>query len=250
MGITSNTSVKSILRGIDATIAKTNKSWRQKGAKLTQENIRDLEFWKKVLRSTRNQMTFDYYLRDPKKGDIHIWTDAATSENTGIGGYTSTGLYFQANWKEIIKNKKWKRKGPAGPELLAVVAIVTFIAKHLSNKSIFIHTDNKGVVPMIVNEKCDWRNESHYRLIRYFVSTCFDNRIKYWIDYIPGKKNIEADKLSRFMENPFERLYTKEPVDEYTQPFFELNPEFNQTSEFFKLDIQQHATFCVNLARL
>ena len=241
---------KIFLRGLDATIAKNKKDWKQKGATLTKENIRDLEFWKKVLKSSRNQMTFEYYLRNLKKGDIHIWTDAATSEGTGIGGYTSTGLYFQVNWRNLINKKKWKKKGPSGPELLAVVTIVTYLAKHLENKSIIIHCDNEGVIPMIVNEKCDWRNESHYRLIRYFVSTCFDKRIKYWIEHIPGTSNIEADKLSRFINNPLERLYKKQQVDEHTQPFFDLNPNFNEKSEFYKLDMKQHAAFCVDLARL
>ena len=47
-------------------------------------------------------MSFSYYLSNPKQGDIHVWTDAATTEGTGIGGYTSTGFYFQVKWNDIL----------------------------------------------------------------------------------------------------------------------------------------------------
>lgn len=241
---------KVFLRGLDITIAKNNRNWKQKGVPLPKNNIEDLQFWKRVLNSTRNQMTFEFYLRDPQKGDIHVWTDAATDKGTGIGGYTSTGYYFQVDWKDILQCKKWPKAGSTGPELLAVVTIATFLAHQFKDKSIIFHCDNEGVIPMIVSEKCDWRNNSHLRLIRYFVSTAFDFRYKYWAKHIPGTSNIEADKLSRFKKQPFDRLYKGvQTVDEHTVPFFEKNPGFNSESKFKKLDIIQHAQYCYNISQ-
>ena len=239
------------LRGLDITIAKNNRNWKQKGVPLPKSNIEDLEFWKKVLRSARNEMTFEYYLRDPKIADIHIWTDAATDQGTGIGGYTSTGLYFQVKWSEILEGKKWPKKGSSGPELLAVVTITTFLGEYLKDKSVLIHCDNSGVIPMLVNGKCEWRNESHLKLIRYFASAAFDMRWKYWLEHIPGTSNIEADNLSRFKPDPLERLYRcNGAVDEHTAPFFKINKGFNENWKFLKLNITQHARFCYNILQL
>ena len=86
---------------------------------------------------------------------------------------------------------------------------------------------------MITSEKCSLRNESHMKLIRYFVAQAFDYRFKYWAQHIPGAINIEADNLSRFYPRPFARLYDiMRPIDENTIPFFNLNPGFNPNFSF------------------
>ena len=237
---------KIFLSGLDKTINKKNRTWHQKGATLTKDNIRDLYFWKDIIQSTHNEMSFEYFLRNPEKGDIHVWTDAATSEGTGIGGYTSTGFYFQEKWENILNGKKWPSKGSTGPELLAVVTIATYLKDHFKNKSIIFHCDNSGVIPMIAHEKCGCRNESHMKLLRYFVSTAFDYRFKYWALHIPGVVNIEADKLSRFIKNPFERFYSYLIIDQHTKPLFDLN--FNPNSLKF-INIKAHAQFCYKISQ-
>ena len=237
---------KIFLRGLDETINKRNRTWHQKGVPLTNSNIKDLEFWKKIIQSTRNEMTFEYFLRDPKQGDIHVWTDAATSEGTGIGGYTSTGLYFQVKWTDIVKTKAWPTKGSTGPELLAVVTIATYLKEQFKDKSIIFHCDNEGVIPMISQEKCSLRNESHLRLLRYFVSKAFDYKFEYWALHIPGIHNIEADKLSRFMDKPFNRFFNLMIIDEYTLPLFQLNFQPNNLQY---IELKQHARHCYKISQ-
>ena len=241
---------KVFLRGLDETIAKANGSWSFKGVELTQANIRDLRFWQRILKSTANEMTFDYFLRDPRMGHIHVWTDAATSDGTGIGGYTSTGFYFQVKWSDILQGKQWPEEGSTGPELLAVVVLFTYLKRHFKDKTVVIHCDNKGVIPMITKEKCSLRSEHHQQLLRYFAAECFDYRISYWAEHIPGVSNVEADRLSRFMSFPFIRFKIgKIAVDKHTYPFFDLNPNFSwdSTWNFKKLNITAHAQFCLNI---
>ena len=234
------------LRGLDETINKRNRTWHQKGMPLTRENIKDLEFWKQIIQTTRNEMSFDYFLRDPKQGDIHVWTDAATSEGTGIGGFTSTGLYFQVKWSDIIKTNSWPTKGSTGPELLAVVSIATYLKEEFKNKSIIFHCDNAGVIPMISEERCSLRNESHMRLLRYFVAKAFDYKFKYWALHIPGVENIEADKLSRFMDNPFERLFKPLIINEHTLPLFQTNFQPN-TLKY--IELKYHTRHCYKISQ-
>ena len=231
---------KIFLRGLDK-LTSLKVSWKKKGIEIPNRTLEDLYFWKELLRSTRNEMSFGYYLRDPKQGDIHVWTDAATTYGTGIGGYTSTGILFQAKWIDIIGTHEYPTKGSTGPELLAVVAIATYLKEQFKGKSILFHCDNSGVIPMITKEKCNLRNDQHLRLIRHFVSTAFDYKFKYWAEHIPGTLNVEADALSRFYENPMIRLYGyPRPTCEHTAPFYLKNPQFNWKYKFTKIDITQH----------
>ena len=70
------------------------------------------------------------------------------------------------------------------------------------------------------------------------------------MDHVPGIYNPESDNLSRFKSDPFNRLFNIiRPIDQYTQPFFDLNPDFNDNFEFVKLDMLQHCKDCLKFAR-
>ena len=113
--------------------------------RLNKQVKQDLLLWKSILNSSRNQISFDFYLLDRNNGDIHIWTDAAIKEGTGIGGYCSNGLYFQVPWNNTQTNWPWPLLDSSGPELLALVVCTTAIAEHCRNKSILLHCDNFAV---------------------------------------------------------------------------------------------------------
>ena len=82
------------------------------------------------------------------------------------------------------------------------------------------------------------------------MGSMFDNRVQHWIDHVPGIYNPESDNLSCFHADPFNRLYNiVRPIDKYTQPFFDKNPNFNHNFQFVKLDLCEHAKFCLKLAR-
>ena len=222
-----------------------------KPIRLNKETRKDLLFWKNLINSSYNEISFDFYLKPRDKGDIHIWTDAAIKESTGIGGYCSNGYYFQASWNKIKQQWPWPINDISGPELLALVVLTTALAKHCKNKSIILHCDNSSVVSMIIHEKCNARKASHMALIRYFITTMFENRIKFFINHIPGVHNTEADKLSRFKPKPFERLYKMQrPYDQHTAPFFEINPTFPHLFKFNKLNLTNHTINCIKYASI
>ena len=156
----------------------------------------------------------------------------------------------QVRWIDIIGLDSWPDAGSTGPELLAVVTIATWLAEYFRDKSIVFHCDNKGVIPMITKEKCSLRNETHLRLIRYFVVKAFEYRFKYWAVHIPGIDNVEADKLSRFYDAPFERLYRlAPPFNTHIAPFFKLNPKFGINSSFTYIELKHHAKFLFDISR-
>ena len=238
---------KAFLREFDL-ITLRKCGWDKK-IRINKQAKEDLKFWKKLLNSSFNKISFDFYLKNRSDGDIHIWTDAAISEGTGIGGYASNGTYFQVSWDNIKTNWPWPENDISGPELLAVIVFTTSIAYLCKNKSIMIHCDNFAVVSMIIHEKCNYRKPSHMALIRYFISTMFENRIKFYINHIPGIHNTEADKLSRFKSEPFSRLYTDpHPTDQHTLPFFNINPKFPNNFKFEFMDLTKHTIKCLQFA--
>ena len=57
-----------------------------------------------------NGITFEYISRPRKRGDMHVWTDAAGSSKLGFGGYITNGNYFQIVWSDLtsIGELPWK----------------------------------------------------------------------------------------------------------------------------------------------
>ena len=243
---------KAFLRGFDYYIANDKVNWDKICMRISHQIKQDLKFWKAVLQSAHNSISFEFYLRNPCQGNIHIWTDAAIKDGTGIGGFTSTGLYFQVRWSDINQHWPWPRNDSSGPELLAVVAFGTFLSYLYPNESFLFHCDNIAVIPIINNEVCALRKHSHMALVRYFISMMFNHRIKFWVEHIPGEYNIEADSLSRFKPNPFSRLFATNPypplTNEWIKPFFDRNPNFNNNFQFELINLTQHTLFCLNLA--
>ena len=103
---------------------------------------------------------------------------------------------------------------------------------------------------MIAKQVVSLRCPAHMKLIRLFMSLMFDHRVQHWVDHVPGVYNPEADNLSRFKSNPFDRLYNIiRPIDKHTQPFFDINPHFDNNFEFVQLDMLQHCKDCLSFAR-
>ena len=103
---------------------------------------------------------------------------------------------------------------------------------------------------MIANQVVQLSCPGHMRLIRLFMGSMFDNRVQHWIDHVPGIYNPESDNLSRFKSDPFDSLFhIIRPIDKYTQPFFDRNPNFNKNFQFIQLDLFEHAQFCFKIAR-
>lgn len=239
---------KAFLRELDYLIARPV-PWDRKGIRLSKQAILDLRFWQAILQSQHNALSFEFFLRDPRIGDIHVWTDAAIRNGTGMGGFASTGEFFQTPWSMLPENWPWPRNDSSGPELLAVVAFGTILALKYNNSSIVFHCDNEAVIPIITREVCSLRKKAHMALVRYFITTMFEQRIKFWVSHIPGEYNIEADNLSRFKHEPLQRLYQHPPPDdEWIKPFFNINPQFPLNFSFNKLNITNHIKDCLNLA--
>ena len=215
---------KAFLRNLDLLIMRPV-NWDQR-IRLNKEVKNDLKFWYNIITSSRNNISFDYFLRDRKQANIHVWTDAALGKSTGCGGFSSKGDYFQISWNDFRKLWPWQPLDSSGPELFALVIFASFLFLKYPGESFYFHCDNQSAINMIINEKCHGRLKAHMALIRQFISLLFDTRSSFWIQHIPGVLNIEADKLSRYIPNPFDRLFTLKQHDQHIQPFFEKNPKF------------------------
>ena len=238
---------KAFLRGFDEIIARPI-DWHR-NIRLSAEIKADLSFFKNAIQSAHNAISFEYFLRNPNQGEIHVWTDAAIKQGTGIGGFASSGHYFQVAWDKLKMDWPWPRNDSSGPELLAVVMFGVFIASLHPNSSILFHCDNIAVVPIINNEVCSLRKKSHMALVRYFVAQMFELRMKFWVEHIPGEMNIEADSLSRFKNQPFQRLYKKPyPSDEWITPFYSKNPQFSDSFKFKFVNLFDDTLYCMLIA--
>ena len=240
---------KAFLRGFDYYINNHRVGWDQPSLRLSSYIKEDLLFWKTIVQSAHNGLQFKQFLRNPTEGDIHVWTDAAIRDETGIGGYATTKQYFQVAWNELELSWPWPRNDSSGPELLALVAWGTYLATRFSGHSYVFHCDNAAVVAIINHEVCAMRKQSHMGLVRYFISIMFQNRCKFWITHIPGERNIESDSLSRFKPNPLQRLYqSPRDPDEYLDPYYNNIRPQDANRPLTSINLTQHTLHCLELA--
>ena len=143
--------------------------------------------------------------------EIHAYTDAALvstpEEPTGIGGYVHTpdGAWFQVTWNDLdFQNSN--NRDIHFRELLAVVTLVLVFQKQFSGHYIGLWTDNQPTWGMLSSRNARISRPDCAHLIDCLLRVCLQSKIRYWIQHIPGKDNIVADRLSRFDKQPFETL--------------------------------------------
>lgn len=146
--------------------------------------------------------SFFRYIDGPARSDVTIYTDASLT--IGIGGISSTGHYFQNRWTDI-KLSKPEQRDILWRELCAIFVVIRALAPLLRRKFIHIWTDNDPVKWMLIKMRAKLSRPDLQILINKICETLLLHHIDMWVDYIPGKQNITADALSRYMDSPLQR---------------------------------------------
>ena len=113
-------------------------------------------------------------------------------------------------------------------ELLGVVLNMMMCGNSWSNSTVKLYCDNLDVVYMLADKKAAHERQDLNDLIRLACQIAMENRFYFWIEHISGKLNIEANNLSRFVENPLEAV---KPV----------------LGEIYFVDVSRYVQYCVNL---
>ena len=145
--------------------------------------------------------SFDFILKPRRCFDLTAYTDASGA--IGIGGYVAIpdAPYFQVNWNEIRDpidtDINWK-------EMVAICVLIETNLDLFKGKCIQIWSDNEPVVWMLIKWRAPLERKDLQHILRRIARLCIFNNIIPWWDHIEGKRNIVADRLSRFQPNPFE----------------------------------------------
>ena len=214
------------------------KHWDAKVIRLPRSAKNDLLWWKQILQSKYMQIPFKYLIMEPSEANIHVWTDASGSNKLGLGAYNSLGQYFQIKWTDLSLDYGRNTNDSSFPEFLAMVTAAYHWRNEFSNKVVHFHCDNSATVGFVITRSTPRNRPDLLNLARWLTVVALRFRFYFWITHIPGILNIEADNLSRFKKKPFNRLFfhangiRMEPMDKYTQPFFDFNPNFDSSFQF------------------
>ena len=158
----------------------------------------DMAWWDAVIESTHNGFPLEYIVKPRNVGDIHVWTDA--SGTIGFGGFSSDGAWYQYKWDafpvaSLIDSIVWK-------ELLGLVVFAIACAPRWRHRSVVLHCDNRPVVEMLKKKHSSLDTPHLMHLIRKLCEAAVKHQFYFWVVSIDGKKNVIADALSRFFDNP------------------------------------------------
>ena len=142
--------------------------------------------------------------RDRSECDLEIFTDAA-GVHGGIGGFTqhNSGSFFQVRWDDLPlaphHDIQWK-------EMIAVYIAMILNIETIRNSNITLWCDNQPVVYMLIKCRAKIGRPDLFWIIAKIAALCLDNDIWPWFEWIEGDINKTADKLSRFLPDPFAEL--------------------------------------------
>ena len=147
-------------------------------------------------------ISFNFILKPRDQFDLIAYTDA-TTKSAGIGGFVEikNAPFFQVHWSEVSESKKydiqWK-------ELVAIAVLIECNVNLFRGKCVNIWSDNEPIIWMLIKWHAPLHRKDLQHILRRIAKLCIFNNIIPWWDYIEGPKNVTADRLSRFMPNPFE----------------------------------------------
>ena len=163
---------------------------------------RDIMLIIQGLEHNRNHgKSFDFILKPRDCFDYVAYTDA--SSTIGIGGFINIpdAPYFQVRWNEIEHlhhtDINWM-------ELVAICVLIECNLDRFKGKCIHIWCDNNPVVWMLIKWRAPLDRKDLQHVLRRIARLCILHNIVPWWDHISGHKNITADRLSRFVSEPFE----------------------------------------------
>ena len=183
--------------------------------------LADLRWWARLLRSDALVgVPVSWLLRRPEEADIVVKTDAATSEGTGIGGWTSDGRAFQVKLVDVRwawaleKRPSLKGHGVAIQvlEMMGPLIAARLWSNSWKGKCITLYNDNPGAAGALINKNANLRRNDMNHLIREFCMLAATTRFMFWGLHVKGADNERADALSRFSTWDMNR-YKLEPKE-------------------------------------
>ena len=174
----------------------------------------DINWWLDVIDTVANGLKLEYILYPKHANDVTVWIDATSH---GIGGYSSTGKWLQYQFTNEFSDNSHDIKYF---ELLAIVVAANLWYKQWYGKAITFYSDNITAVYNVAKRTASLYRPDLLTLVRQISDLSIKNRFHFVIFHIAGTKNITADKLSRFKNNPFaslpddvKRKMDKQPTD-------------------------------------
>lgn len=153
---------------------------------------KDLNLWLHFLRSY-NGITL---ISDPNwlsDDTLQLYTDSAGGESGGFG------IYFAGHWSQGTWPVRWVEEGLTRDmtllELFPVVAAIVTWSNSFLNKKLLFHIDNQAVIQVISTQTC--KSERVMNLVRHLVLVMLTYNISVKATFIPSKRNVIADALSR-----------------------------------------------------
>ena len=182
-----------------------------------------------------NGIPLTWIFSNPKEYHEIIWTDAALLQDTitgGMGGFTKSGLAFQLSISQTLASTVAKVRSGLDIKLfetLAVYVMIKLLAPQLRYKNIRIYCDNSTTVSSVVKKRGPLNRRDIHYIIDKICMLAVEYRFRFWIDIIEGKKNILADRLSRF--EPLVPAHGMDPTKLKYFKFEELVVIVNQVFE-------------------
>lgn len=157
--------------------------------RLTCETRSDLQMWSHFIENYNGKSVIlpDVFTSSDK---ALLFTDASGS--IGFAGVLGTE-WFALGW-DVVSDLEHHQI--AIKELFPIVLALEVWGPSLANKKILFMSDNEAIVHVLNKQSC--KEKTLMKLIRRLVLTSLSYNIYFKAKHIAGKKNVLADKLSRF----------------------------------------------------
>ena len=166
---------------------------------------KDLLWWHAQISRAADGVSFSDLLRRRDGGDIHVLTDASTGD--GMGGWCKpSGDWFRYRWADhervdVFTDDKnpdifWK-------EMAAVTTACLIWGPEWKGKSVTFWIDNMSSVWTLIKRSCAFKRADIMHMVRIIMDAANENGFYPYFIHIPGKENLTADALSRFLERMF-----------------------------------------------
>lgn len=187
-------------RLIDLTVGLSKPSHRHW---INKETKADLLVWSTFL-AQYNGRSFFFKETVYSADSLHLTTD---SSKIGFG------LVFGSSWAYGTWDDQYKQLNIATLEFYPIVLSVLMWHDRLRDKIVVFQSDNMALISVINNQTC--RDPDLMHLLRQLVLICLRENILFRAEHIPGKLNLQSDRLSRLQIKDFWNVsagYNMEPT--------------------------------------
>ena len=155
----------------------------------------DLRIWQTFLSSFNGKSLFlDDHWRNNQK--LNLYTDAS--------GAIGFGDLFGREWCCGKWPENWLKYNIAVLEFYPVVLSLCLWGHRIRNQSVLFFTDNQSLV-LVINKQTS-KDAELVSFVRTMVLVCLQNNNLLKAKHLPGRRNVLADRLSRFQVDQFLQL--------------------------------------------